>query len=63
MDNLVKTACSLVIGWSGEQTLQLKDVVEAPEADDLRRFQDAYFAQWADGREHAKWLGIVVHPH
>ena len=33
---------------------------------DLRRFQDVYFTQWPECREHLKWPGIayfVVHPH
>lgn len=69
--NLVqKPACSLVIGWSGEgwsgeQTLQLDGIAEEPQGDDLRRFQDVYFAQWPECREHMKWPGIayfVVRP-
>lgn len=65
--NLIqRPACSLVIGWSGEQTLQLDGVAEELKGDDLRRLQDVYFAQWPECREHTKWIGItyfVVHPH
>jgi hypothetical protein len=65
--NLIqRPACSLVIGWSGEQTLQLEGIAEEPQGVDLRRFQDVYFTQWPECREHLKWPGIayfVVHPH
>ncbi len=63
--NLVKRPrCSMVVGCSGEQTLQLEGFVETPQGEDLRRFQNAYFARWPDGRERATWPGIayfVVH--
>ena len=65
--NLIqRPACSLVIGWSGQQTLQLEGIAEEPHAAALRRVQDVYFAQWPEGREHTSWPGIayfVVHPH
>ncbi len=65
--NLIqRPVCSLVIGWSGEQTLQLEGVAEEVREADLRRLQDIYFAQWPECREHTNWPGIayfVVHPH
>jgi hypothetical protein len=65
--NLIqRPACSFVIGWSGEQTLQLEGIAEEPQGAALRQFQDVYFAQWPDGREHMSWPEIayfVVHPH
>ena len=65
--NLVqRPVCSMVIGWSGEQTLQLEGIVEEPQGAALERFQDEYFAQWPECREHASWPDIayfVVHPH
>jgi pyridoxine/pyridoxamine 5'-phosphate oxidase len=64
--NLIqRPVCSLVIGWSGEQTMQLEGVAEEPRGDTLRRFQEVYFAQWPECREHMSWPGIayfVVHP-
>lgn len=60
-----RPACSFVIGWSGEQTVQLEGVAEELRGHDLNRFQDVYFAQWPECREHARWPGIayfVVHP-
>jgi pyridoxine/pyridoxamine 5'-phosphate oxidase len=58
--NLIqRPACSLVIGWSGEQTLQLEGFAEELKGEDLRRLQDVYFAQWPECREHMKWVGIA----
>lgn len=62
---LQRPSCSLVVGWSGEQTLQLEGAVEIPQGENLIRLQDAYFAQWAEGRERAGRPGLaylVVHP-
>jgi len=56
----------LVIGWSGEQTLQLEGIAEEPHGAALKRFQDVYFAQWPECREHTTLPGIayfVVYPH
>jgi hypothetical protein len=65
--NLIqRPACSLVIGWSGEQTLQLEGIAEEPQGDALKQFQDVYFAEWPECREHMGWPGIayfVVRPH
>ncbi len=64
--NLIqRPACTLVIGWSGEQTLQLEGIAEEPQGTALKQFQDAYFAQWPECRGHLNWPGIayfVVHP-
>jgi hypothetical protein len=43
--NLVqRPACSFVIAWSGEQTLQLEGIAEEPKGNALKQFQDVYFA-------------------
>lgn len=57
--------CSLVIGWSGEQTLQLEGIAEEPQGAALKVLQEVYFAEWPECREHVSWPGIayfVVHP-
>ena len=57
--------CSLVIGWSGEQTLQLEGIAQEPQGETLIGFQEVYFAQWPECREHMSWPGIayfVVRP-
>ena len=65
--NLIqRPVCSLVIGWSGEQTLQLEGIAEEPQGAALKQFQDVYFAEWLECREHMSWPGIayfVVRPH
>ena len=62
---LQRPMCSLVIGWSGEQTLQFEGVAQEPQGETLERFQEAYFAQWPECREHMNWPEItyfVVRP-
>ncbi len=62
----LRPACSLVIGWSGEQTLQLEGIAEEPQGVALKQYLNLYFAQWPECRAHTSWPGIayfVVHPH
>ena len=57
--------CSFVVGWSGEQTVQLEGLAEEPTGEDLRRFQAAYFEAWPDGPARMSWPNLtyfVVHP-
>jgi pyridoxine/pyridoxamine 5'-phosphate oxidase len=64
--NLIqRPACSLVIGWTGEQTLQLEGLAEEPQGGAPKQFQNVYFAEWPECREHISWPGVayfVVHP-
>jgi pyridoxine/pyridoxamine 5'-phosphate oxidase len=64
--NLIeRPACSLVVGWSGEQTVQFEGIAEEPQGSDLKRYQEAYFVAWPDGPARMSWPGIayfVVHP-
>jgi pyridoxine/pyridoxamine 5'-phosphate oxidase len=64
--NLVqRPVCSLVVGWSGEQTLQLEGIAHEPQGESLKYLQDVYFALWPECREHLSWPGIayfVIHP-
>jgi len=64
--NLIEhPSCSFVVGWSGEQTVQLEGIAEELTGADLKRYQEVYFSAWPDGREHMKWPGIayfLVHP-
>lgn len=52
-------SCSFVIGWGGEQTVQMEGVAVAPVGQDLERYQEAYFAVWPEGLAHLRWPGIV----
>ena len=57
--------CSFVIGWVGEQTLQLEGVAEEPSGDELARLQAAYFEAWPDAQARTQWRDIaylVVRP-
>ncbi len=58
--NLVRnTACSLVLGWSGEQTLQYEGQATELSGTELQRFQAIYFKAWPDGPSRLAWPGIV----
>ncbi len=56
---IARPTCSLVIGWHGEQTLQLEGTAVEPHGDALKQFQDVYFAQWPECREHLTWPEIA----
>jgi hypothetical protein len=51
--------------WEWEQTVQFEGLAIAPEGDELRRYQEAYFAVWPDGPARMSWPAItwfVVRP-
>ncbi|HEV2710440.1 MAG TPA: pyridoxamine 5'-phosphate oxidase family protein [Edaphobacter sp.] len=65
--NLIdRPSCSFVVGWAGEQTVQLEGIAEEPKGQDLERYQQFYFAAWPDGPVRMRsWPDIayfVVHP-
>lgn len=64
--NLIeRPACSLVIGWVGEQTLQFEGTAFEPRGPELERYQQAYFAALPDGPARMDWPHIawlVVRP-
>jgi pyridoxine/pyridoxamine 5'-phosphate oxidase len=64
--NLVeRPACSFVVGWGGEQTVQFEGIAFEPAGGELKRYQEHYFAAWPEGRTHLTWPGIayfVVRP-
>jgi pyridoxine/pyridoxamine 5'-phosphate oxidase len=60
-----RPACSMAIGWTGEQTLQLDGVAEELHGEARNKLLDVYFRQWPECREHRHWPGIayfVVRP-
>jgi pyridoxine/pyridoxamine 5'-phosphate oxidase len=63
---IARPACSFVVGgWESEQTVQFEGLAIEPTGDELRRYQQAYFAAWPDGPERLSWPGIayfVVRP-
>jgi hypothetical protein len=52
-------ACSFVLGWTGEQTVQYEGIAEELGGTQLRRYQEVYFQTWPDGGSRSQWPGIV----
>jgi hypothetical protein len=64
---MAKPACSCVMGWEGEQTVQYEGVAEelARLSPELELYQKIYFRAWPECRAHLSWAGIryfVVRP-
>lgn len=58
--NLVaRPACSFVIGWEGEQTVQFEGIARQLTGAELARYQEVYFEAWPDGPARLSWPGIV----
>ncbi len=51
--------CSMVVGWSGEQTLQYEGLAEQPAGAALERYQELYFTRWPECRTHLSWPDIA----
>lgn len=56
---IARPACSLVIGWTGEQTVQYEGRADELSGDELDRCQRIYFKAWPECRTHLSWPGIV----
>jgi hypothetical protein len=62
---IARPACSFVVGWAGEQTVQFEGIAYEPAGAELKKYQEAYFGVWRDGPERMQWPGIayfVVRP-
>ena len=62
---IARPDCSFVVGWGGEQTVQLEGIAEEPQGAELKRIQEIYFTAWPDGPARMAWPGItyfVVRP-
>jgi hypothetical protein len=58
--NLVLSpACSLVIGWDKEITLQYEGTARKYQPDEEGPWKETYFQSWPDGRERMTWPGLV----
>jgi hypothetical protein len=58
--NLIgRPLCSFVVGWDGEQTVQLEGAAFELRDAELSRALEAYFCVWPDGRERMTWPGIT----
>lgn len=64
--NLVsQRACSFVIGWQGEATVQYQGKAQELGGAELAIYKQVYFAAFPDGPEREQWPGIayfVVRP-
>jgi len=56
---IARPACSFVVGWGGEQTVQFQGHAIEPTGAELEHYRQAYFAAWPDGRSHMSWPGIT----
>jgi general stress protein 26 len=57
---------AIVVGWDGEQTLQLEGLADEPSGEDLERLKRLYLAAFPEGVERQSWPGISyvrVRPH
>jgi Pyridoxamine 5'-phosphate oxidase len=58
-------ACSFVVGWGGEQSLQLDGVARELLGKERERYLEMYFAVWPECRAHLQWPDMthfVVRP-
>ena len=56
---------AMVVGWDGEQTVQLEGMADLPSGSALDACKKTYFAAWPDGLERENWPNIAyvcVHP-
>jgi hypothetical protein len=56
---LASPACSLVIGWEDEKTLQYEGTAFIPSDSALSHYQTLYFARWPECRAHQQWPDIA----
>jgi hypothetical protein len=56
---IARPACSFVIGWMGEQTVQYEGQADELRGGELQRYQQIYFDAWPECRAHLSWPGIV----
>ena len=62
---IARPACSFVIGWTGEETVQFEGIADELAGGELQRYQHTYFNVWPECRGHMSWPGItyfVVRP-
>ena len=58
--NLVaRHACSFVIGWTGEQTVQYEGIAREMAGPELIPYQQVYLEAWPECRSHLSWPGLV----
>jgi pyridoxine/pyridoxamine 5'-phosphate oxidase len=54
--NLIRyPACSFVVGWNGEQTVQFEGTARELLGEQRTRYLEVYFAVWPECRSHLAW--------
>ena len=56
---IARPACSFVVGWNGEQSVQYEGNAVEPQGAEMERIREAYFAVWPDGRARLAWQGLT----
>jgi Pyridoxamine 5'-phosphate oxidase len=62
---IARPVCSFVVGWAGEQTVQFEGDATEPNGEELKRYQEIYFAAWPECKPHMTWPDVayfVVRP-
>jgi general stress protein 26 len=54
-----RPACSFVVGWSGEQTVQFEGIAAEVTGSERQRYLETYFTVWPEGRAHLEWPQIT----
>jgi pyridoxine/pyridoxamine 5'-phosphate oxidase len=50
---------AMVVGWDGEQTVQIEGTADLPSGAALEACKKIYFAAWPDGRQRENWPNIA----
>src|ERR1700761_7564020 len=56
---IARPVCSFVLGWGGEQTVQLEGDANEPAEQELKHYQEIYFATWPECKPHRNWPNIA----
>jgi pyridoxine/pyridoxamine 5'-phosphate oxidase len=54
-----RPACSFVVGWAGEQTVQYEGKARRLEAPELEPYQNVYFKAWPECLAHRSWSDVA----
>lgn len=52
-------SCSFVVGWGGEQTVQVEGTAVEPQGMELERIRESYFSVWPDGLDRIGWPDLT----
>jgi hypothetical protein len=57
--NLRRDPRVALVGWDGEQTVQLEGIADEPTGDELARLKRLYFDRFAEGPTRERWPAIT----